>query len=95
MAQANPRMSSAGKTFNMYPCTSLKILGVDEDLGDRSSARRAGSGGAAIAMVTGGDLAVIELSRVKVTNMSGSPVRYRQIEHLVEVTVVEDAIPAH
>jgi hypothetical protein len=79
----------------MYPDTSLDTLGVDHDSDDRPSARRAGSGGAAIAMVTGCDLTVIELLGVKVANVSGSAVRYRKIEHLVEVAVVEDAIPAH
>src|SRR5437870_5929611 len=46
-------------------------------------------------MVARRDLALIEWSRIKVADMSGRTIIYRQIEHLVEVAVVEGAIPAH
>ncbi len=46
-------------------------------------------------MVARGDLAPIELRRIKVADMSGRAMVHRQIEHLVEVAVVQRAIPAH
>ena len=46
-------------------------------------------------MVTRRDLAVIELSRIEVADMGRRTMVHRQIEHLVEVTVVERAVPTH
>ncbi len=46
-------------------------------------------------MVARCDLALIELRRIKVADMSGRAMIHRQIEHLVEVAVVEGAVPAH
>ena len=46
-------------------------------------------------MVARRDLAVIELIRIKVADMGGCTMAHRQIEHLVEVAVVEGAIPTH
>src|SRR5688572_62249 len=46
-------------------------------------------------MIARGDLAPIELRRIKVADMGGGAMIHRQIEHLVEVAVVESAIPAH
>ena len=46
-------------------------------------------------MVARRDLAVIELSRIKVADMGGRAMVHRQIEHLVKVAVVEGTIPAH
>ena len=46
-------------------------------------------------MVARGDPASVELRWIEVANMSRYPMTHRQIEHLVEVAVVEGAIPAH
>ena len=46
-------------------------------------------------MVARRDLALIELNWIKVADISGGTMVDRQIEHLVEVAVVEGAIPAH
>src|SRR5206468_11144840 len=63
--------------------------------GDGSTARRTGPCGTAIAMVARRDLALIELNRIKVADMGGHTMVHRQIEHLVEVAVVEGTIPTH
>ena len=63
--------------------------------GDRPAAGRPRAGGTTVAMVARRDLAVIELSRIKVADMGWRTMVYRQIKHLVEVAVVEGAIPAH
>ena len=62
---------------------------------ERSTTRRTGSGGAAVTMVARCDLALIELHQIKVADMSGGAMIHRQIEHLVEVAVVEGTIPTH
>ena len=63
--------------------------------GDRPAAGRSGSSGAAVAMVARRDLALIELNRIKVSDMGWRTMVHRQIEHLVEVAVVEGAVPTH
>lgn len=44
-------------------------------------------------MVARRDLALIELNRIEVPNMCGCTIPHRQIEHLIEITVIEGAIP--
>ncbi len=46
-------------------------------------------------MVACRDLPPIELNRIEVADMGGRTIVHRQAEHLVEVTVVEGAVPTH
>ena len=46
-------------------------------------------------MVARRDLSLIELNRIEVPDMGGRAMVHRQIEHLVEVAVVESPVPAH
>src|SRR5678809_81487 len=64
-------------------------------LGDRATTRRTRAGSAAVAVVARRDLAVIELCRIKVPDMSWRTMAHRQVEHLVEVAVVERAVPTN
>ena len=63
--------------------------------GDRPAAGRSSASGTAVAMVAGCDLALMESIQIKVTDMSGRTMAHRQIEHLVEVAVVERAVPTY
>src|SRR5262245_33827074 len=62
--------------------------------GGRAAARRAGAGGAAVAVVAGDDAAAFEARRVEVAHVRRRAVVERQVEHLVEVAVVQAAVPA-
>src|SRR5256885_445336 len=68
---------------------------MDKYLGDRPTAGRSGACGTAVAVVARRDPAVMELPQIKVANMGRRTMAHRQIEHLVEVAVVEGAIPTH
>lgn len=46
-------------------------------------------------MVTRRDLTLIETNSIEVADMSGRTMIHRQIEHLVEVAIVNGAIPAY
>jgi len=46
-------------------------------------------------MVVGDDLAMLELSRVEVSDMGRHAMVNRKVEHLVEVAIVQSAIPAN
>jgi hypothetical protein len=46
-------------------------------------------------MVARRDPSMMELHRIKLTDMARRTMAHRQIEHLVEVAVVEGPIPTH
>ena len=92
---------SVGKFFAVSATKSPRLfrgIGRSRDAGNLSrdgpTARRASSGGTAVAMVAYRDLSLIQLHRVEVADMGWRAMVHRQIQHLVEVAVIESAIPA-
>ena len=63
--------------------------------GGGAAATGACTGCAAVAMPGGGDAAMVQFGQVKRSNVMGrGSVRF-QLEHLVEVTIIEATVPTH
>lgn len=46
-------------------------------------------------MIPGGDLTVMELCRIELSDVRGSAVTDRKLQHLVEIAIVKCAVPAY
>jgi hypothetical protein len=46
-------------------------------------------------MIAGNDLTMLELSRIEVSDVAWGAMVDRKVEHLVEVAIVQSAIPAN
>src|SRR5262249_45059838 len=90
-----PRVSSWDR--NRLDATEMpddrrgRSIGPDQ----RAAAARARAGGAAVAVQSGDDPPLGQPSRVEVGNLLRQAGGQGELEHLVEVAVVEPAVPAH
>src|SRR5258705_12909531 len=89
----------AGPPKLMKPSLSQKrnASAKETTLGQGAAAGAAGARGAAEAVAGGDDRARGEAGGVEVADMRGAPVGVARVElqHLVEVAVVEAAVPGH
>ena len=64
--------------------------------GDSSAAGGAGgAGGATIAMVACDDYPLLQLGRIEIADVTWRARAHGQVEHLVEIAVVQRAVPAN
>ena len=63
--------------------------------GDSSAAGGARAGGATIAMVACDDYPLLQLCRIEITDVTWRASAHGEVEHLVEIAVVQRAVPAN